>query len=185
MDISDKVLIERSVKFQDPNAYSQLVRRYQSRLRLALRQMCHDDNALADDIAQEAFIKAYKALASFKGESQFFTWLYQIARNQLVSYLRKKFPEADSDTVYRASEATAAPANDDMIKRDLKIAMAQLSAPQREALHLMYQLGHSHEEVARLMQLPVGTIKSHILRGKAKLKEILYEWQGEIPNEQG
>ncbi|MDO3384665.1 sigma-70 family RNA polymerase sigma factor [Gilvimarinus sp. SDUM040013] len=185
MDISDHVLIERTVKSQDQHAYSQLVRRYQSRLRVALRQMCNGDEALADDIAQEAFIKAYKALAGFKSESQFFTWLYQIARNQLVSHLRKKFPEVDSEAVERAGASTVAPGSGEMIKRDLGQAMAQLSAHQREAIHLTYQLGHSNEEVANLMHLPVGTIKSHILRGKAKLKEILHEWQGETPNEFG
>lgn len=185
MEISDEVLIERTLKHRDHHAYSQLVRRYQSRLRQALRQMCQGDDALADDMAQEAFIKAYKALAGFKRESQFFTWLYQIARNQLMSHFRKKFPEANSEKVEQFNETRVTHGHTELVQRDLAQAMAQLSAPQREAIHLTYQLGHSNEEVAQLMHLPVGTIKSHILRGKAKLKELLHDWQGEAPSEVG
>ncbi|MCP8899689.1 RNA polymerase sigma factor [Gilvimarinus xylanilyticus] len=183
MDIPDKELIARAVKHQDRHAYSQLVRRHQSRLRQALRNLCNGDDALADDMAQEAFIKAYKALPGFKGQAQFFTWLYQIARNQLMSHYRKKLPEPDSEKVDRLNADTASDETCELTRRDLHRAMSQLSAAQREALHLTYQLGHSNEEAARLMQVPEGTIKSHILRGKAKLKTLLQDWQGETSHD--
>lgn len=183
MDLSDQVLIERTVKRQDRHAYSQLVRRYQSRLRQALRTLCNGDDALADDMAQEAFIKAYKALAGFKGQAQFFTWLYQIARNQLMSHYRKKLPEPDSEIVDKISSHTAFEGGCELTRRDLQRAMSELSAAQREALHLTYHLGHSNEEAARLMQVPVGTVKSHVLRGKAKLKTLLQDWQGNLTHE--
>ncbi|MDO3381571.1 RNA polymerase sigma factor [Gilvimarinus algae] len=183
MEISDEILIERAVKRRDQHAFSQLVRRHQSRLRQSLRTLCAGDHALADDIAQEAFIKAYKALAGFKREAQFFTWLYQIARNQLISHYRKKLPEPDSELVERSGEDTAAPTDQALTRRDLSRAMTQLSAAQRESLHLTYQLGYSNEEAAQLMQIPVGTVKSHVLRAKAKLKSILQDWQGETFNE--
>ncbi|UTF58985.1 RNA polymerase sigma factor [Gilvimarinus sp. DA14] len=180
MEVSDQVLIERTVQRQDRHAYSQLVRRYQSRLRQALRALCNGDDALADDMAQEAFIKAYKALAGFKGQAQFFTWLYQIARNQLMSHYRKKLPEPDSEKVESLGRETAVEDACELTRRDLHRAMAELSSAQREALHLTYQLGHSNEEAARLMQVPVGTVKSHVLRGKAKLKTLLQNRQGNL-----
>ncbi|HEY7884600.1 MAG TPA: sigma-70 family RNA polymerase sigma factor [Cellvibrionaceae bacterium] len=186
MDISDQQLIERVVATGDHHAYAQLVRRYQSRLRLSLRNQCGGDEALADDIAQDAFIKAYKALAGFKQEAQFFTWLYQIARNQLMSHYRKKQPLLlDDEPTLNQDMAMVTVADDNLAGRDLKRALEQLSDQQREAIYLTYQLGHSNEEVAELMQVPLGTLKSHILRGKAKLKELLHDWQGESFHEPG
>lgn len=185
MDIGDEELIGRVVATGDHHAYAQLVRRYQSRLRQSLRSLCHDDHALADDMAQEAFIKAYKALPGFKQQSQFFTWLYQIARNQLMSHYRKKQPSLLEDEPVTAQPAEMAETEDFAAGRDLKRAMAQLSGAQREAIYLTYQLGHSNEEAAALMQLPLGTIKSHLLRGKAKLKSLLQDWQGEHTHEPG
>ncbi|WP_049723098.1 RNA polymerase sigma factor [Gilvimarinus polysaccharolyticus] len=184
MELSDEILIERVVKGRDRHAYSQLVLRYQSRLRQALRQQCAGDHALADDIAQDAFIKAYHALPGFKRQSAFFTWLYQIARNSLMSHYRRNIPEPNSELVERtqAQLTSGGPAMDG---RDLNRAMVQLSAPQREALHLTYRLGYSNEEAAQLMKLPLGTIKSHVLRGKTKLKTILHDWQQEVCNERG
>ena len=184
MELSDEILIQRAVKAQDRHAFSQLVLRYQSRLRQALRQQCGGDYALADDIAQDAFIKAHHALASFKGQSAFFTWLYQIARNSLMSHYRRKIPEPDSELVER-TQAQQLSDGPGLEARDLNRALSQLSAPQREALHLTYRLGYSNDEAAQLMQLPLGTIKSHVLRGKAKLKSILQDWQYEVCNERG
>lgn len=184
MELSDEILIQRAVKAQDRHAFSQLVLRYQSRLRQALRQQCGGDYALADDIAQDAFIKAHHALASFKGQSAFFTWLYQIARNSLMSHYRRKIPEPDSELVER-TQAQQLSDGPGLEARDLNRALSQLSAPQREALHLTYRLGYSNDEAAQLMQLPLGTIKSHVLRGKAKLKSILQDWQHEVCNERG
>jgi len=185
MDISDEELIGRVVATGDHHAFAQLVRRYQSRLRQSLRSLCQGDYALADDMAQEAFIKAYKALPGFKRQSQFFTWLYQIARNQLMSHYRKKQPSLLEDEPAVALPAERASSENLAIGRDLKWAMAQLSGPQREAIYLTYQLGHSNEEAAVLMHLPLGTVKSHLLRGKAKLKALLHDWKGEDTHECG
>lgn len=185
MDIGDEELIGRVVATGDHHAYAQLVRRYQSRLRQSLRSLCQEDHALADDMAQEAFIKAYKALPGFKQQSQFFTWLYQIARNQLMSHYRKKHPDLLEDEPASALPAEAGETEDYAAGRDIKRAMAQLSGAQREVIYLTYQLGHSNEEAAALMQLPLGTVKSHLLRGKAKLKALLQDWQGEYTHEPG
>ena len=86
MEIDDQTLINRVVKQGNQRAFAELVKRYQSQLRYSLRQMTGWNEALADDLAQETFIKAYQALPGFRAEAKFSSWLYRIAYNQMVSH---------------------------------------------------------------------------------------------------
>ena len=89
MTTDDRVLIDRILSTNDQRASAELVNRYQSRMRYSLRQLTGWDQALADDLAQETFIKAFRSLRAFKGKSQFYTWLYSIAYRVYASHYRK------------------------------------------------------------------------------------------------
>lgn len=183
MDLDDEGLIRRAVENGDQRAYAQLVRRYQSQLRFSLRQLCGGDQGLADDMAQEAFIKAYKALPAFRGDARFSTWLYRIAYNLVMSHRRKNTPEVDQEAVDKAqADESVEEAQQLAMARDLDSAMETLSDVQRQAIHLCLQRGFSHEETANIMKLPLGTVKSHINRARAKLRSLLQPWHEEVVN---
>ncbi len=178
MEISESSLIARVVKSGDQHAYSQLVRRYQSQIRQSLRQWCKEDHALADDLAQETFIKAYRALSGFRSDAKFSTWLYRIAYNVMVSYFRKQPKQVEHTEVEAVDERNEMLAQE--ARRDIRAAMTQLSPEQQNAVHLCLQLGFSHQEAADIMSMPLGTVKTNVLRGKEKLQSLLSSWQSEV-----
>jgi len=150
--------------------FEALVREHQSRLRGFLRRLTRGDAALADDLAQETFIEAHRKLTQFRGEGSFSSWLCGIAWSRFLMERRKRREEPLAEMDEKAS-ADPAPAS--LVKLDLERAMARLSAEERAALTLCYALGHSHGEAAAILELPLGTLKSHVLRGREKLKAML------------
>lgn len=174
---SEIELIRRCVHQSDVRAFESLVEQHQSGLRYSLRQLTGWDESLADDLAQNTFIKAYRSIASFRMDSKFSTWLYRIAYNEFVSHCRKNYPEPTSEDVM--PELYAQNSNDDL-HRDLAKAMKYLSVEQRTALHLSLHRQYTQEEIAEIMECPLGTVKSHILRGREKLKTALADWREEI-----
>ena len=176
MSISDAELIARVIHSKDQHAFAQLVLRYQSPLRLWARRLCDGDTHLADDLAQETFIKAYGALSAFRAEAKFSTWLYRIAFNVAANRWRSKklqWCSLDHSDELVAEQCTLTQFD---AKRDLEAAMLQLSAAQQLAVRLCYDDGFSHEEAASIMGVPLGTIKTHVLRGKKKLQLLLSAW---------
>lgn len=181
--LSDAGLIARVMTQQDQHAFRQLVLRYQSPVRRWARRLCNGDEAAADDLAQEVFIKVYRSLHSFRGEARFSTWLYRIAFNLAASQkrlarerwtkvdLEDVTPELDSHQVH-AGHAGSLDA-----RRDLEAAMARLSQPQQWALRLSLEEELTQEEVAEVMGIPLGTVKTHLLRGKKALRTHLSSWQ--------
>jgi len=180
MAIDDRALIDRAVKEKSHRAFAELVKRYQSQLRYSLRQLTGWNEALADDLAQETFIRAYQSLGAFRSDARFSTWLYKIAYNQMVSYFRK----AANREIATDQEPEDTPASDDhgALQRDLARAMAQLPEGQRVALHLFLHRECSHQEISDIMNVPLGTVKTHIARGREQLRQLLAGWQpGESP----
>ena len=185
--LDDATLIARVVARDDHLAFAELVKRYQSKLRYSLLQMNGWNESLADDMVQETFIKAYQSLKNFKVESKFNTWLYRIAYNNLMSYYRKNAVQ-DNQQSLSELEPEMLPqeqlTNVDQdansvidLHRDVAKILQQFSLPQRLALHLNLHRGYNHEEIANVLQLPLGTVKSHINRGKKKMREHLSHWQ--------
>lgn len=177
MSISDQVLIARVVASKDQHAFAQLVLRYQSQLRQWARRLCNGDIHLADDLAQEAFIKAYAALPAFRAEAKFSTWLYRITFNIAANRWRAKkidwcalVEDHDQPAEHCEAEQFAA-------KKDVGAALQQLSAPQQLAIKLCFEDGFSHDEAAEIMNIPLGTLKTHVARGKQKLQTLLSSWQ--------
>lgn len=185
--VSDEQLIARVVVQDDRHAFSELVRRYQSGVRATLRRLTAGNHALADDLAQETFLAAYRNLRSFRQEARFSTWLYRIATNAFLAEARKRREEllgdrdgdlADDgdDDARDAAPGTGDHARGAALHVDMERALAALSAAERAAIVQCYHNDLSHEEAAYVLGCPVGTVKTHILRGKQKLKAALAAW---------
>ncbi|TMH08456.1 MAG: sigma-70 family RNA polymerase sigma factor [Betaproteobacteria bacterium] len=183
--ISDAQLIARVVVTDDRHAFGELVRRHQSAVRATLRKLTSGNAALADDLAQETFLLAYRNLKSFRQEAKFSTWLYRIAYNVFLGDARKtkesQLPEdMDIDEISpAASEDATGAARQSALKIDLERAMSVLSDAERAAIVQCYHNDLSHEEAASVLGCPVGTVKTHILRAKQKLKARLGAWAPE------
>lgn len=174
---ADQLLVER-VQRGDKRAFDLLVSKYQHKVIAVISRLVHDQDE-AMDVAQEAFIKAYRALKNFRGDSAFYTWIYRIAvntaKNHLVSRGRRP-PDADID----ASEAEYydggavlheldTPENAllrDELERTVFEALNALPAELRMAVTLREFDGLSYEEIAETMDCPVGTVRSRIFRGR-------------------
>lgn len=169
MDMTHEELARRAAR-GDSAAFSALVREHQSKIRGFLRRLTRGDAALADDLAQETFFEAWRKIAQYRAEGSFSSWLCGIAWSRFLMNRRKRREEpledADNNISFDPAPAHAA-------KLDLEKAMARLAAPERAALTLCYALGHSHGEAAEILELPLGTVKSHVLRGREKLQAML------------
>nr|WP_275578153.1 RNA polymerase sigma factor [Dyella mobilis] len=153
-----------------------MLRRHQGMVRAQLRRLLHGDHAAADDLAQEAFLLAWRKLDQFRGDAKFSTWLYRIAYSCFLQAYRKKswsMDEADDETI----EQLPATAHSMDLQMDIERAMQRLSSAEQTVLLHCVQLGLSHEEAAYVLAMPLGTVKTHANRGKAKLKTWLAAWQ--------
>jgi RNA polymerase sigma factor (sigma-70 family) len=173
--LTDADLVARVLVDDDHHAFAELVRNHQSTVRGLLRQLAGNDIALADDLAQEAFLRAYKNLAGFRGEARFSTWLYRIAYNCFREHARKRreLVGIDEQRLERESDPQTV---DPALRHDLMHALNLLPLHERTAIVLCCQNGLSHEEAARVLDIPLGTVKTNVLRGREKLKRTLAAW---------
>ena len=178
----DADLILAVIEREDRGAFAEIVRRHQSQVRTVLRRLTRGDAALADDLAQETFLLAWRNLRHFRFEARFSTWIYRIAFNAWQSEARKKHEVLlDPDDDERPALEVAAPETGvDVVSRmDLERAMTSLSDGERAAIGACYYADLSHEEAAEMLGIPLGTVKTHILRAKAKLRARLASPEGE------
>ena len=175
MELTDGDLIARVLVDDDQHAFGELVRRHQSSVRGLLRQLTRTDVALADDLAQNTFLRAYKNIRSFRGESRFSTWLYRIAYNcfREDARRRKELVGIDEEQLQAQRDPQVA---DPGLRHDLMHALSLLPLNERSAVLLCCQNGLSHEEAARVLDIPLGTVKTNVLRGREKLKGTLAAW---------
>lgn len=193
---SDALLVERTVA-GDQKAFELLVIKYQRRIQRLIGRMVRDVD-LVEDIAQETFIRAYRALAQFRGEAQFYTWLYRIAintakkalmdlkRNPTVSENYYKSDEDDEtsrvENELTTSETPEAVLASKEIAEIINAAMQALPEELREAITLREIEGLSYEEIAEAMNCPIGTVRSRIFRAReaisAKVKPLLENQTG-------
>ena len=185
--MTDAELIARAVVGDDRHAYAELVRRHQSAVRGCLRRLTAGNHALADDLAQETFVLAWRNLKSFRQEARFSTWLYRIATNCWLADARKRketlLGDADADVAGDGDECAVAEgggapdhARGAALRIDMERAMAVLSEAERAAIVQCYHNDLSHEEAAFVLGCPVGTVKTHVHRAKQKLKAALASW---------
>lgn len=169
MSDTDEALA-REAKRGSTHAFESLVRRNQSLVRGFLRRLCSGDAALADDLAQETFVMAWRRIGSFEAKGSFKGWLCRIAYTQFLQNRRSAKASARREDAVMAEAATT---QDDRggneARLDLDRVMSALSPEQRAAVALCYGEGMSHAEAAEALGLPLGTVKSHVLRGRAKV----------------
>lgn len=181
--LTDYEIIDEVVSGKNSQMFAELVKRYQQKLRYSLRQMTCWNEALADDLSQEVFLKAYLSLAKFKKESTFSTWLYRIAYNTFISHQRKSQQQLDKNAntevqiEEQADQSDIEGSTDMDIHRDLALAMQELSVPQRSALHLYLHRQCTQQEISTIMDIPLGTVKTLINRGRVVLQDKLNEWR--------
>jgi RNA polymerase sigma-70 factor (ECF subfamily) len=184
----ERALVARA-QAGDLEAYDTLVRRHQERLYATLYHMTsnHEDAA---DLTQETFVKAFRALPTFKGDAGFFTWLYRIAVNKTINFLKQRRhrgqvslndlelnAENDPDLVALISDRT--PRRDVSLRElqeRLNMAMQQLSEEHRMVVTLHDIQGLKHEEIAALMKCNVGTVRSRLFYARQQLQAYLSDW---------
>lgn len=172
----DQALVARALLGNDHRAFEQLLRRHQGMVRAQLRRLLHGDEAMADDLAQEVFLLAWRKLGQFRSEARFSTWLYRIAYACFLQACRKRsWPIGSADDGEVEQLPAQSPSMD--LQLDLTRAMQRLSAAEQTVLLHCVQLGLSHHETAYVLAMPLGTVKTHATRGKAKLKTWLAAWR--------
>jgi RNA polymerase sigma-70 factor (ECF subfamily) len=197
-DLADRALVERA-QGGDTRAFGMLVVKYQRRIERLISRMVRDAD-LVHDVAQETFIRAYRALPQFRGESAFYTWLYRIAVNTAKKTLveLKRDPVltesarariGDDDETYRADnelsdgETPEALLASKEIAATVNAAIDALSDELRQAITLREIEGLSYEEIADVMNCPIGTVRSRIFRAReaiaARLRPLLGTREGE------
>ena len=175
MPLNDADLVARVLVKDDHHAFAELVRNHQSAVRGLLRQLTRGDLALADDLAQETFLRAYKNIRSFRGEAKFSTWLYRIGYNCFREDARKRKELVGIDETQLEAEQDPQTV-DPALRHDLMHALQLLPLHERSAILLCCQNGLSHDEAARVLDIPLGTVKTNVLRGREKLKKMLAAW---------
>jgi RNA polymerase sigma-70 factor (ECF subfamily) len=182
--IADQQIVER-VQRGDKNAYGLLVTKYQHKVSYLVSRYIKNSGDVAD-VTQEAFIKAYRALPNFRGDSAFYTWLYRIAVNSAKNYLvsqGRKPPASDVDAdeadYYDGSDAlkeSNSPEKSLMSEQMEKLlfeAMDKLPEDLRMAISLRELEGLSYEDIANIMDCPVGTVRSRIFRAREALDKVV------------
>ena len=193
---SDAQLVERAVA-GDQKAFELLVIKYERRVQRLIGRMVRDVD-LVEDIAQETFIRAYRALAQFRGAAQFYTWLYRIAVNTAKKFLmdlkrnptvsENFFKSADDDETSRVENELTSPETPEAVLASKEIAemvnsaMDALPEELRQAITLREIEGLTYEEIADAMNCPIGTVRSRIFRAREaislKIKPMLENQSG-------
>jgi RNA polymerase sigma-70 factor (ECF subfamily) len=187
--VEDKQLVRRAQN-GDLSAFDELIRRYQERVYATVYHMTsnHED---ANDLTQEAFVKAYKAINSFKGDSGFFTWVYRIAVNKTINFLKQKknrhngFSLNDLDFNAEHDPDLVALVSDNTPRRDMGLtelqeklneAMQKLSDVHRLVVTLHDIQGLSHEEIGKIMDCNPGTVRSRLFYARQQLQGSLADY---------
>jgi RNA polymerase sigma factor (sigma-70 family) len=167
----------------DQQAYAELVRRYQNFVfTLCLRYAPHREDA--EEIAQDVFVKAYRSLADFRGDSRFSTWLFTIVRTSCLTFLRRKRPDIrslDDEHVYATADSIDGGLRANQVEQKSKIAMVNdairmLSPGDAKIITLFYQGGQSLDEIGLIMGIEPNTIKVKLHRARQRLREKMEQY---------
>ena len=186
---SDEAIVRR-VQNGDVNAYNLLVLRYQHKVAQIISKFV-TNHADVHDIAQDAFIKAYRAINSFRGESSFYTWLYRIVVNSAKTYLEsnskrknhidvdsEEFQSIDAQGVLTSKESPDKIIESQELQQVILSAMKELPEELRQAIMLREVEGMSYEDIAVMLKIPVGTVRSRIFRARQFIEEKMSKFAG-------
>lgn len=157
-------------------AFREIVERYHSMAYAAVRAVMGERDEI-EDVLQGVFIKVYQGLNRFRGDAKLSTWIYRIARNEAINHVARVVPETvpvDSiETEAAASENPERKYRKRRLRAQLEAGLSRLESDQRMAIELRYLGERSYQEIAEIMDIPLGTVKTHIFRGKVALRKIL------------
>ncbi len=173
----ERVLVWRAQYLGDIDAFSNLVSLHQGKVRSFLARMLRDYE-VADDIAQDSFLLAFKKIRSYKHSGSFSAWLISVATNRAKDYLKKERRRSDLHEYYVLESRSLALesqrySNSSGTQLDLERAFLQLSPLQSVSITLNWNYGFSHGEIASMLDIPVGTVKTNISRGREVLRSSL------------
>jgi len=174
--LNDISLATQVAVFGNKRAFDQLVRQYQSPVRRFFLSQTLGDEMLSDDLAQDTFLKAYTHIGQFRGTSSFLTWLTRIAYNVFYDYRRKVEGEGlKVEGEHYAADISPSTLHvpPSTLKMDLYNALAQLKEEERTCISLQLVEGFAIDEIAKMTNMPTGTVKSHLKRGKEKMAQYL------------
>ena len=175
--LGDNEIISKVLKGEQ-NAYAELVNRYQAYVfTLVLRMIKSREDA--EEVAQDVFIKAYRSLADFRGESKFSTWLYTIANTTSITFLRKKKLDVhslDNEKVFEVADSKDSGFRANLVEQKSRVnmvneAIALLSPDDAEIITLFYKAEQNLEEISRILRLETNTAKVRLHRARTRLKE--------------
>jgi len=175
--LGDNEIISRVLKGEQ-NAYAELVNRYQAYVfTLVLRMIKSREDA--EEVAQDVFIKAYRSLADFRGESKFSTWLYTIANTTSITFLRKKKLDVhslDNEKVFEIADSKDSGLRANLVEQKSRVnmvneAITMLSPDDAEIITLFYKAEQNLEEISRILRLETNTVKVRLHRARTRLKE--------------
>ena len=183
--LGDNEIISRVLQGEQ-NAYAELVKRYQSYVfTLILRMVKTREDA--EEIAQDVFVKAYRSLADFRGDSKFSTWLYTITNTTSITFLRKKKLEIhslDNEKVFETADNKDSGFRANLIEQKSRVnmvneAIAMLSPDDAEIITLFYKAEQNLEEIGRILRLETNTVKVRLHRARGRLKEKMEKYFSE------
>ena len=175
--LGDNEIISRVLRGEQ-NAYAELVNRYQAYVfTLVLRMIKSREDA--EEVAQDVFIKAYRSLADFRGESKFSTWLYTIANTTSITFLRKKKLDVhslDNEKVFEVADSKDSGLRANLVEQKSRVnmvneAIAMLSPDDAEIITLFYKAEQNLEEISRILRVETNTAKVRLHRERTRLKE--------------
>jgi RNA polymerase sigma-70 factor (ECF subfamily) len=177
---SDMELVALVTSSDDQAAFQLLVERHQAAIRGFLRRLAAGDCGTADDLAQETFLMAYRKMHTIKSSGSFVSWLHTIAYRQFLQFTRK---HARQQVMAEPPEQGHDPGRSIDAEILTQRLMGFVSPEERAYLTLAYAAGMSHPEIGKVTDLPLGTVKSHIQRGKHKLQRWLKDHDHSIPKD--
>lgn len=179
---SEEQLIQRAAN-GDGAAFSELMAQHESRMYAVTLRMCANRED-AQDCLQDAMLRIYRAIGSFKGQSAFSTWIYRITMNTCLDELRRR-KSRNASSLDNLLESGWSPTDENDVperhaivseqRRTIDMAIAQLPEDMRAAVILRDIQGHSYDEIAAMLDANIGTVKSRISRGRERLRQILRE----------
>lgn len=169
--LSDLSLVAQVLAGANDRAFNRLVKKYQAPVRRFFMHQTLGDRMLSDDLAQETFILVYSNLAKFQQLSSFKTWLMKIAYRVWLDHIRSMHATEDMESVETAESSSKT--RDSETTLDIITAMRRLTDIERTCVTLFYIEDMPHDKVAQITGLPVGTVRSHVCRGRQKLSSFL------------
>jgi len=172
-EVSDEYLISQIILFDDHKSFEILVGRYQNEIRNLLLKLVNFNTRELDDLSQEVVIRIYKYLKTFKATSSFRTWTYTITYRVFIDAQKKKNKynqlKIDSKKILEHSSNIQPKLES---KMDAEIVISCLRPEEKVAIQLSYLRGLSHKDIAEILDCPIGTVKSHINRGKERIRKL-------------